>query len=88
MTEYLADLEADFRVFYRVEEMFEMGSARFLRFAERTPYYKGVMRRRVEAEQEEQDGGQATGPERAQRVESTPAAMATSFSEDIEYASV
>lgn len=86
MTEYLDDLEADFRVFYQIKNIFEMGSAQFFRFAVRTPFYKGVMRARVEKEHEDgSSGGESTAY--ANRVESTPAAM-NQAGFDIEYASV
>lgn len=60
-----------------------MGSARFLRLAERTPYFEGVMQERVRADRD----GQDESSEVATRVDSTPAAMAAAGF-DIEYASV
>lgn len=51
---YLDDLEADFRVFYRMEpaEILALSGPHFLALAYRIPAYQGVMAARL-AEQEE-----------------------------------
>lgn len=74
--EYLEDLDADFRVFYRIDGVGDgqfggLSSARFVQLAERLFAYRGAMRARVEmevAEQGPQPAGAAAG-----RPEAAPA---------------
>ena len=52
----MADLESDFSVFHRVDDMLSLPASKFFRLAERLPAYEGIMRVRVEAEmRREQD---------------------------------
>jgi hypothetical protein len=46
--DYVADLEADFCALYRVDDMLALPGPRFLRLAQRTPAYAGVMAARAE----------------------------------------
>lgn len=52
VSEHLRDLEADFRVFYRIDDIYEMPSAQFFSFAHRVAAYDGVVTARAVAEQE------------------------------------
>lgn len=56
VVEHLDDLESDFSVFHRVEDMLNLDAPRFFRFAHRMPAYRGVMRARVEQEEMEREG--------------------------------
>lgn len=56
MLGYLADVESDFSVFHRVDDIGEMEAARFFRLALRLTAYEGVLTARRLAEQE-RDGG-------------------------------
>lgn len=49
MVDYLIDLRADFRVFYRIREVESMPAPEFFALAARTPFYPGVMAARVRA---------------------------------------
>jgi hypothetical protein len=48
--DHLKDLESDFSVLHRVEDVYSLDGPRFFEFAERIFAYPGVMRARVEAE--------------------------------------
>jgi hypothetical protein len=50
--DYLEDLRSDFAVFYRIDELEAMPGPRMLAYAWRVSAYNGVMRARVEAEQQ------------------------------------
>ncbi len=52
--DYVNDLESDFSVFHRVDDIFEMDGPRFFRLAVRLPAYAGVMAARVANLHEEQ----------------------------------
>lgn len=52
--DHLADLEADFLAWYRIDNLEQMESAKFFRLAERVAAYDGVMRARVLQEAEQQ----------------------------------
>lgn len=62
MLEYLPDLESDFSVFHRIDDIYSMPSARFFTFATRLPAYQGVLAARVMAEQEQQNPASRPGP--------------------------
>jgi hypothetical protein len=49
VTDYLADLEADFLVHYGIDDMWSMPGPRFFRLAARTVAYRGVMQARAQA---------------------------------------
>jgi hypothetical protein len=60
LLDHLDDLDADFRVFYRItgigEEIFgDLSGPRFFALAFRTIHYRGVMRDRVMSEQIKED---------------------------------
>jgi len=73
--DYLDDLEADFRTFYRLDpgEILELAGPHFLALAMRVTAYAGVMQARVMAQQEDELPGQNQSGDRV--VESTPAAL-------------
>jgi hypothetical protein len=52
---YLPDLESDFSVFHRVDDMYSMHGPTFLAFAWRIAAYDGMMARRVDAQEREPD---------------------------------
>lgn len=89
--DYLGDLEADFQVHYGIEDMFRVPAPRFLRLAERSVAYAGVMQARAQAlidagEAEVTTPGSGS-PERSRVVEGTQAAVEASprLSELIEW---
>jgi hypothetical protein len=47
--DYLIDLRADFRVFYRIREVESLPAPEFFALAARAPFYPGVMAARVRA---------------------------------------
>lgn len=59
MPDYLADLEADFRVWYGVTDMLDMPGPEFFRLAMRTVAYSGVMAARAQGLIDAQDAAQA-----------------------------
>jgi hypothetical protein len=68
LLDYLDDLDADFRVFYRIEGVADgqyggLSGPRFLKLAFRTIHYRGVMRDRVLMENQENE---RTGTPKAQ----------------------
>lgn len=50
--DYMADLESDFSVFHRVEDIHSLDGPRFFRLALRLFAYDGVLTKRLQAEQE------------------------------------
>lgn len=48
VVDHLHDLEADFRVFYRIEDIYAMPSAQFLQFAWRVGAYQGAVAAQME----------------------------------------
>lgn len=86
--DHLDDLDADFRVFYRIDgigdERFPLGltAPRFFALAHRSAAYEGVMAARVAeemAEQEKPGNTRQAPPQRAagvELVESNPAVLA------------
>lgn len=48
--DHLADLESDFSRFHRVDDIYAMDGARFMRLAWRIAAYDGMMSRRIEAQ--------------------------------------
>lgn len=57
LLDYLDDLDSDFRVFYRIDGVSEgnyggLSGPRFFKLAIRTIHYRGAMRDRIMAEQE------------------------------------
>lgn len=50
--DHLDDLESDFSVFHRVEDIYSMPGPRFFKLAYRIFAYEGVMAARIMAEQE------------------------------------
>ncbi len=55
MPHYLADIESDMSAVHRVDDVWSMPAARFFALAWRLPCYRGVMRERALAEQQERD---------------------------------
>ena len=55
--DHLDDLESDFSVFHRVEDIYSMDGPRFFSRAIRISAYDGVMTARLTAEQEKQQKG-------------------------------
>jgi hypothetical protein len=49
VVDFLPDLESDFSVFHRVDDMRALDGPRFFRLATRLPFYEGAMRMRVMA---------------------------------------
>jgi hypothetical protein len=80
---HLDDLDADFRVFYRLdlEEALELPGPRFLALAQRVTAYSGVMSARVEAQHDEDT------PSEPGEVESSAASLTTNaaFADLIDY---
>lgn len=50
MPDYLLDLEADFLVFYRIENIYDMPAVRFFNLARRCVAYPGAIRREWDIE--------------------------------------
>lgn len=82
ITNYLEDLEADFRVFYRIDDFNEIDGPMFFRLAMRVGAYQGVIAARMAKEEQERDGGvqprSQHGPIRdneRKRVEASPVAL-------------
>lgn len=50
---HLDDLESDFSVFHRIDDMRAMPGPKFLKYAWRIAAYDGMMARRIEAQQDE-----------------------------------
>lgn len=71
--DHLDDLDADFRVFYRIDDMGSVPGPRFLALAMRVFAYQGVMAARA-AERQETAGTTQHGTE-VRQVESTRAAV-------------
>ena len=71
--DHLPDLEADFLVFYRVEDIEALSGPRFLSLALRVFAYQGVMAARV-MEQQERGSATTSGTE-VRQVESSRAAI-------------
>jgi hypothetical protein len=75
--EHLADLEADFRAFYRMdpEDILSMSGPRFFALAHRVGAYDGVMAARLaEAAPQGTSGGRSSGAQNT-TVESTQTAI-------------
>ena len=87
VTDHLADLESDLSVLHRVDDMWSMPGARFLRLAKRTVAYRGVMQARAQAlmDAEAAEAGPVAaapaGPVGGRRdvveIDATPAAVAS-----------
>jgi hypothetical protein len=45
------EVESDFSVFHRVDDVHQLESSRFFKLAERLPFYQGAVRGRMEAMQ-------------------------------------
>jgi predicted phage tail protein len=75
------DLRADFRAIYHITEDIEnLEAIQFQRFAYRTPAYKGVMRAKIEKEQDDKEQVNQTqqrmaGGEDARQVPGNRAAL-------------
>jgi hypothetical protein len=70
--DHLADLEADFLVFYRVEDIESLTGPRFLSLAMRVFAYQGVMAALAAAQQ---DNGASRNGTEVRQVEPTRAAV-------------
>lgn len=65
---YLEDLEADFRVFYRVDDFDEIDGPKFFRLAMRVGAYQGAIAARMaEEREEEEEVAPRQGPPRRQQ---------------------
>lgn len=90
MLDYLDDLESDFRVFHRIDDMYSIPGPLFFKLAFRIPAYGGVMRALLEAEQAEQQeasGSSVPGMQEAKEVPATSGALQLGFGDSIEVAS-
>lgn len=85
VTDHLADLESDLSVLHRVDDMWSMPGAKFLRLAKRTVAYRGVMQARaqalMDADAQEATPAATTPVARSQpgvvEIDATPAAVAS-----------
>lgn len=80
--DHVEDLQADFRVHYRIDNIFNMESASFFSLALRVFAYKGVMRARAEAEEAERSqkkgaGKHSRSPSQTRTVAPTKAAVSS-----------
>jgi hypothetical protein len=77
--DYLDDLESDFSVLHRVDDMYGMPADRFFRFAVRLPAYDGVMTARISQgqpqQQRQEGGGQVATGDGGRQVGSSRAAL-------------
>lgn len=73
--DHLADLEADFLVFYRIDDIESLTGPRFLSLAMRVFAYQGVMAARAMAQQETTSGGNHRNGTEVRQVESSRAAI-------------
>lgn len=91
MLDHLDDLESDFRVFHRIDDMYSIPGPLFFKLAFRIPAYGGVMRALVEAELAEEQGDSPgpgmQGQSDAREVPATPGALNYEFGDLIEVAS-
>lgn len=63
LLDHLDDVESDLSAFHRIDDMGEMDSTRFFRFAFRLPAYGGVMQARAMAEERGSSGQPGTARE-------------------------
>lgn len=75
MLDHLDDLDADFRVFYRVDDIEALTGPRFLALALRVFAYQGVMASRAADEQDAVSGGHSGNRAEVRQVESTRVAI-------------
>lgn len=77
MLDHLADLEADFRAIYRIDDMRSLSGPRFFRLAWRVAAYSGVMAARVnaQADDDEQPARRGASTGQVERVEPTRTAI-------------
>lgn len=63
MIDHLADLESDFAVLHRVDDIYQLDGPQFMRKAWRMSAYQGVMRMRLEAQaQAEESAASSPAP--------------------------
>lgn len=72
VVDHLDDLESDFSAIHHVPDMLALPGPKFFRLASRMVAYRGVMRARVQAEQDDQGGSSAPARPRSD-VEHVPA---------------
>lgn len=72
--DHLADLESDFSAIHRVDDMYALDTATFFSRVYRMSAYQGVIRMRVEAEQERQERRAQRRPATAARPPAAPVA--------------
>lgn len=67
--DHLDDLEADFRVFYRIDDFETLSGPQFFKLAYRVAAYSGVMAARVAAEMERErgSGNNYSSPQRSEQ---------------------
>lgn len=73
--DHLADLEADFLVFYRIDDIEDITGPRFLSLAMRVFAYQGVMAARAMAQEETASGGSHRNGTEVRQVEGSRAAI-------------
>ncbi|HEY3689649.1 MAG TPA: hypothetical protein VGL46_05025 [Pseudonocardiaceae bacterium] len=73
--DHLADLEADFLVFYRIDDIGELTGPRFLSLAIRVFAYQGVMAARAMAQQETASGSSRRNESEVRHVDSSREAI-------------
>lgn len=62
MLNHLADVESDFSAIHRIDNIWDMDSARFFKLAERLAAYQGTIRMRAESQAvRDREAGQARG---------------------------
>lgn len=72
VVDHLDDLESDFSAIHHVPDMLALPGPKFFRMAHRMVAYRGVMRARVEAQQDNEGGTSAPNRSRSD-VEYVPA---------------
>lgn len=79
MLDHLDDLESDFSVFHRVDDIYAMPSARFFRLAERIFAYQGVCALKAQADHEAAQPQPAIASREGERlIDSDPASLKAS----------
>lgn len=78
MLDHLDDLESDFSVFHRVDDIYAMDSRRFFRLAERIFAYQGVCALKAQADEAAQPQPAIAPREGEQLIGSDPASLRAS----------
>jgi hypothetical protein len=73
--DHLDDLDADFRVFYRIDDIEQLSGPRFLALALRVFAYQGVMASRAAEQQDGDIGGHSGSRAEVRQVEGSRQAI-------------